>query len=138
MSTGACDNEKVSREDGGELRVRDVMVRRPKTLPADATVADLRRMFANGHVATALLVDGTRFAGAVQREEMPEAGRDEAPALDLARRDVDTIAPDASVAAALAQMDEGEERRLVVLDADGETLRGLLCLTTDRSGFCQS
>ena len=63
---------------------------------------------------------------------------DERPARALARRDVATIDADAPLAQALAVLDAGAERRLVVLDRDGRTLRGLLCLTGDRSGFCQS
>ena len=39
---------------------------------------------------------------------------------------------------ALAVLDDDAEGRLVVLDPDGRTLRGLLCLTGDRTGFCRS
>lgn len=138
MSTGACDNEKVSRDAGDDLCVRDVMVSRPKTMPADGTVADLRRLFENPHVATALLVDGPHFAGAVDREDLPASARDDSPVRELARQDVDTIEPDSPMSAAVARLDGADERRLVVLDPDGRTLRGLLCLTQDRSGFCQS
>ena len=49
-----------------------------------------------------------------------------------------TIDPDAPLTEALAVLDEHAERRLVVLDRDGGTLRGLLCLSSDRNGFCQS
>jgi CBS domain-containing protein len=51
--------------------------------------------------------------------------------------DVPTIEPDADLAEAVRILDALGERRLVVVD-DGGTLRGLLCLTSDRSGFCQS
>jgi len=51
---------------------------------------------------------------------------------------VATIDADAPLAQALAVLDTGAERRLVVLDRGGRTPRGLLCLTSDRSGFCQS
>ena len=37
----------VSRDAAEDLRVSDVMVRSPKTLPADSTVADLRRLFSD-------------------------------------------------------------------------------------------
>lgn len=113
------------------------MVARPKTIPADGTVADLRQLFANPHVATALLVDGELFAGAIDREQLPHDAPAERPAREVARHDVDVIDPDTSMATALARMDAGGQRRLVVLDPDGRTLRGLLCLTPDRTGFCQ-
>ncbi|UGS34366.1 CBS domain-containing protein [Capillimicrobium parvum] len=138
MSVDGCTNENIPRDAANELRVRDVMVRRPKALPADAGVGELRALFANPHVRTALLVDGDRFAGTVERDAVPADVADGVPARELARRDVATIGPDEPMSAALARMDAGGDRRLVVLDPDGVTLRGLLCLTKDRAGFCQS
>jgi CBS domain-containing protein len=133
-----CRNESVHRQDARGLRVRDAMVAAPKTVPAQATVGDLRGMFANPHVVTALLVDGTRFVGVVHRTQLDDQVGDEQPAAAMASRDVPTIEPDAPLTDALAILDAGDERRLVVLDPDGDRLRGLLCLTGDRSGFCQS
>jgi CBS domain-containing protein len=138
MARGDCENEAIPREVGDEARVRDVMVHSPKTLPADCDVADVRRFFANPHHATALLVDGTDFAGAIERVDMSADTRDDAPARELAARDVETIQPDAPVSAAVARLDERSSHRLVVLDPDGRTLRGLVCLTRDRDGFCQA
>jgi predicted transcriptional regulator len=131
-------NEQVTREAAPGLHVRDAMVASPKTVPADGTVADLRAMFANSRVLTALLVDGQEFVGVVHRDALPDETSDREPARELARRDVTTIEPEAPLTDALAVLDQSAERRLVVLDRDGHTLRGLLCLTTDRSGFCQS
>jgi CBS domain-containing protein len=138
MATGDCTNERVARDDAGGVRVREAMVSSPKTMPADGTVADLRAVFANPHVVSALLVDGAEFAGVVQRDELPDDAADGQPARALASRDVATIDPDAPLAEALSVLDESAERRLVVLDPDGRTLRGLLCLTGDRDGFCRS
>jgi len=114
------------------------MVTSPKTMPADGTVADLRAMFANPHVMSALLVDGPEFVGLVDRDSRRDETPDGQPACSLVRPDVATIDPDAPLAEALALLDEDAERRLVVLDRDGRTLRGLLCLTGDRNGLCQS
>jgi predicted transcriptional regulator len=136
MSAEECANPKVSVADAE--RVRDVMVSRPKTLPADASVADLRAMFANPSVLTALLVDGDRFAGAVERDDLPAGASDVQRADEFASRDVITIELDASTADAVARLDRDGDRRLIVLDTDGATLRGLLCLAADRTGFCQS
>jgi predicted transcriptional regulator len=138
MSAQECTNENVPRTAAAERRVRDVMVARPKTLPASVGVGELRALFANPHVRTALLVDGVRFAGTVDRDAVPVDAADDRPAGELARRDVATIGPDAPVSEALALMDAAGARRLVVVDSDGATLRGLLCLTVDRSGYCQS
>jgi CBS domain-containing protein len=138
MARGDCGNESIALEVSDETRVRDVMVKSPKTLPADCSIGDVRRFFASPHHATALLVDGAYFAGAIERADMNADMRDDTPARELAARDVDTIQPDAPVSAAVARLDERSSRRLVVLDPDGRTLRGLVCLTRGRDGFCQA
>ena len=131
-----CPNPAVPRNEAPALRVRDVMVSRPKTLPAHATVGELRRLFANGHVRTALLADGAAFAGVVERADVPAGLPEGASARALARHDVQTVGPDTPAAEALEWLEATPERRLVVLDDDGVTLRGLVCLTADRQGFC--
>jgi CBS domain-containing protein len=133
-------HESMTREDAAGLLVRDVMVRRPKTLPADVSVAELREHFTNPRVRTALLADHGRFAGAIAPEELPA----DAPATDAARAyacvDVPTLPPDATMADALALMDRRGDQRLVVLDGDGDgeraTLVGLLCLDRTGASFC--
>jgi CBS domain-containing protein len=131
MATGACGNPAIPIDDG-EL-VRDVMVRRPKTLPAGASVGDLRRLFSNAHVQTALLVDGESFVGAVDRP-VPDRAADDSPARSLATSG-DVIGPDAPMAEAVARLEERGTDRLVVLE--GSKLVGLMCLTKDRAGFCR-
>src|SRR4051812_20842703 len=121
-------NAKVTRETAADLLVRDVMVRRPKTLPAQATVAELREHFENPRVRTALLADGRRFAGAIAPEELPADAPGSAPASAHARSDLPTVGPDATMADAMALLDPHGDNRLIVLGADGETIAGLLCL----------
>jgi predicted transcriptional regulator len=136
MTEPACDNGKLARDAAQELRVRDVMVRRPKTLPSGCTVAELRAHFENPHVRTALLADGGRFAGAIAPDELPETAAAAEPARDYATRAVPTVRPDAAMADALALMERRGDQRLVVVDADGETLVGLLCLDKTGTSFC--
>ena len=136
MTEPGCVNGKVARDEAQELLVRDVMVRRPKTMPARCTVAELRAHFENPHVRTALLADDGRFAGAIAPEELPETADGSEPARAYATTDVPTVGPDASMADALALMERRGDRRLVVLDADAETLVGLLCLDKTGSSFC--
>ena len=132
MATGACGNPAIPIQDS--LLVRDVMVSRPKTLPVGASVGDLRRLFSNAHVMTALLVDGDAFVGAVDRHSVRSDVPDSAPARSLATSG-DVIGPDASMASAVAQLEAHGTDRLVVLD--GSALVGLVCLTKDRDGFCR-
>ena len=133
-----CKNERVTRDKAPGLTVRDAMNTSPKAVAADATVADLRELFENPHVRTALVLDGPTFIGVVHRDSMPADGSDSEPAGTFANRDVTTIGPDAPLTEALNVMDKEDERRLPVIAPDGSSLVGLLCLTGDREGFCQS
>jgi CBS domain-containing protein len=116
----------------------DVMLKRPKTLPVDAYVRDVRRLFENDSVRTALLVDGERFAGALERDDVPADARDDDYARLYVRGERETVRPDLPVEAAVEKMRAAGTRRLVVLGDDGHTLRGLLCLTSDLETFCAS
>src|SRR4051794_18720814 len=128
----------IARDDAADRLVRDVMVHRPKTLPVDATVADLRRHFENPRVQTALLADGGCFAGAIAPSELPDDAPDADPARAYAKVDVPTLAPDATMAEAIALLEARGDFRLVVLDGEGAgaTLAGLLCLDRRGTTFC--
>jgi CBS domain-containing protein len=136
MTEPACDNGKMARGEAQERLVRDVMVRRPKTMPADCSVAELRAHFENPHVRTALLVEGGRFAGAIAPEELPAAAGGAEPARAYARADVPTVGPEASMADALDLMERRGDHRLVVLEGEEQTLVGLLCLDRTGTSFC--
>lgn len=138
MTEIECKNETVTREQAPGLTVGDAMVSSPKVLAGDSTVVDLRTLFENPHVRTAVLVDGTEFVGVVHRDAVPASGSDDVSAAEIAKRDVITIGPAAPLTEALRIMDEQESRRLPVVADDGRTLAGLLCLTKDGQGFCQS
>ena len=118
----------------GELTISDVMLRRPKTLPADATVADARTMLDRSSVKLLLLVDGERFAGAVSR--IPEnAGAEEA-AIGFADAEPPvTTETDLPVTVALERLGRQPGGRLVVVGED-RTLLGLVCLTASGDDFC--
>ena len=118
------------------LTVRDAMRIRPKTLPSDATVGDLRRLFDNPKVMDAVLVDGTAFVGVVDRDAVGGLPN-ETPAQDLAHSSDVTIAPETNLSEAMARLDREDSWRLVVVGSDGVTLEGLLCLNTTRTGFCR-
>jgi predicted transcriptional regulator len=116
--------------------VADVMLRRPKTLDVAATVGDVRRLFENPRVETALLVEGGSFRGAIERDDLPAGAPDDAVALDHARRDLPSIPRTATVDEALEVLGREGTRRLIVLDSSGEALDGLLCLNRSGTAFC--
>jgi CBS domain-containing protein len=132
-----CANTKVAVGDAAEQAVADVMIKRPKTLPASATVADVRALFENGSVQTGLLVDDGRFRAAIERPNLPDDAPGDAAAIDFAVTPTAIVHPATPMRDAMALLDAENSRRLVVVDEeDGETLRGLVALNSSRSGFC--
>jgi CBS domain-containing protein len=112
------------------------MIKRPKTLGADALVADVRREFERPSVRTVLLVDGERFAGAIERDRLPLDAPDGARAAGFVDPDPLTTTPVMAMSEAIALLGRRREPRLIVLDEDGVTLRGLLCANGSGTGFC--
>ena len=115
--------------------VRDVMLRRPKTMPAEASVEEARAALANDHVHLVLLTDGSTLVGTLARTDLPPGAPGSGPALPwstLRDRTVPATAPADAVPAILAARGL---RRLAVVDDDG-TLLGLICLKRRRTGFC--
>jgi len=111
----------------------DLMLRLPKTLPGDASVADVRAVLANPRVQMVLLADGPTFRGAVT--ELPESAGDDEPALRYAA-EAETIGADEPGETAFERANASPHRRLVVLGEDRELL-GLVCLNSRRTGFCK-
>jgi len=113
--------------------VADLMLRKPKTLPADATVADARAQLASGRAKMLLLVDGAEFRAALTA--IPPDADDDAPAIGFADADTETIAPDAPGDDVIARLNTSPHGRIVVLD-EQRNLHGLLCLSSDGSRLC--
>jgi CBS domain-containing protein len=119
-----------------EATIADVMLRRPKTLAADATVADARRMLESKSMQLLLLVEDGRFVAAVSR--IPDnAGADESLLGFADDAPPITTEADLPVSDALERLDYRPGGRLIVLDED-QTLVGLLCLTASGRDFCGS
>jgi len=117
----------------GAKTVADVMVRRPKTLPADATVADARDALEHASVKLLLLVDGSRFRAALSA--IPTAAEPSEPAITYADDETPIATEDLPVSTALERLEHRPNGRLVVL-GDQQELLGLVCLTTDGKSFC--
>jgi CBS domain-containing protein len=115
-----------------EPTVADVMLRQPKTLPADVTVVDARNALEHASVKMLLLVDGSRFHGAVT--DIPADADPSEPAIRFASASTPTTSEDTPVSEALERIEHRPSGRLVVLD--GDRLVGLVCLTSDGTDFC--
>jgi CBS domain-containing protein len=126
----------LTREQALDMLVGDVMIANPKTLPASALVGDVRGILEKKNVRTVLLAEDGVFCGAIERDGLPGTATDDEPALRFADAEPLSTTPGTPMRDALALLDGREEPRLVVLDEDGRTLRGLLCADTAGTGFC--
>ena len=116
-------------------RVRDEMVTCPVIHGTSTTVGELREFFTDDHVHIALLVDGGRLVGTVERPDLGPGAGDSAPAQTVASLTERTIQPDALAAEALAAMQRTGHRRLAVVGEDAKLI-GLLCLKRSGQGSC--
>jgi predicted transcriptional regulator len=105
-------------------------VHRPST-----TVAQLRAFFSDDHVHMALLVEGQKLVGTIERADLTSRLSAETPASTIARLEGRTVSPDATVAAAFTAMTRAGRRRLAGA-SDDSTVLGLLCLKASGLGFC--
>jgi CBS domain-containing protein len=127
---------RVTAEEVIEMTVGEVMMPGPKTHPADALVGDVRRAFEKPSVRTVLLADGGVFRGAIERDQLPEDAPADEPAAQYADTQPVTATPAMPISEAIKLLDDQPEPRLIVLDEDGATLRGLLCFNRSSSEFC--
>lgn len=117
------------------MSAADLMLRDPKTLTVEASVAEVRQLLANPKVQMVLLADGSAFKGAVTHIPAEASPRDRA--VNYVDADAETISPDASDDEAFERAAANPTRRVIVLDEDDKLL-GLLCLNQNRTKFCRS
>jgi CBS domain-containing protein len=134
--TGDRSRHRIPREEALPLTVGEVMIARPKTFASAVQLGEVRQAFEQSSQRVVLLADGPTFQGAVDRNALDPRAPDTAPAATFARRDVTTVTPSTPLADAVEVLDRNREPRLVVLDEDGHTLRGLLCFNESSASFC--
>ena len=132
--SSAVDEELVGRT------VVEFMVSRPKTLPATATLADVREAFTDDHVHLALIVEeGNVLRSTVTRQDLELAGSrgvpDSEPAAEIGVVEGRTIDAETDAEYALRTLTGAAERRRAVID-DHNRLLGLLCVKRSGRGFC--
>lgn len=110
--------------------VRSVMTTRVETVPAEATVGEVcSQVSAGRHSAYPVVDDGGRCVGIVARGDLLRRPvGDSAPVLEVASRDVVTLAPDDTVFVALRRILEESVEHLPVIE-DGRLVG--ICTRTD-------
>lgn len=124
------------------MLVGEVMLRHPKTLPADASIADAAASLNNDHVHLVLLTQDAQLIGTLTRADLPVDTPDSSLARETAGSALPwavlkgrTVPPSATVSAVQGLMLARGVRRLAVV-ADDKTLLGLVCLKRRSTGFC--
>jgi CBS domain-containing protein len=115
-------------------RVEDVMLRAPRTLSPDTTVAEARRAFENPRERLLLVARGETYLGAIGRDALPPHVAGDA-TLEQLVAEGPYVAPGDPVAEALALLDADEGERLPVV-APGGRLVGLVCFNRRQGHFC--
>jgi CBS domain-containing protein len=136
MVVGDTSQDRMPIEQALPRTVGEVMIRNPKTLRADASLAEVRQAFEQSRQRLVLLVDGTAFRGAIDRDAIDPEAAEATPAAQYASGGSPTVTPATALADAVDLLERSHESRLVVLDEDGETLRGLLCFSRSSASFC--
>ena len=138
LDTDLVDVAPAPCADGAEVAgptVADAMVSRPKTLPADASVAAVRAVLADDHVVMVLLTEDGVLRGTLLCDDLPDTTPGAAAALPLSRLTGRTVAPAVPLADVHALLVRTGRRRLAVVDDEGRLL-GLVCLKRRRTGYC--
>ena len=124
---------KLHEIDG--LSAADVMHRHVTTLPASATVGELREYLgASGSRRLAILVEGERYVASIPGAEVPADADPGQRAVDLAI-EVPTIGPDASAEEARDLALSLPTRRVPVVD-DAGALLGIVAIDERHTRFC--
>lgn len=117
-----------------ESPVSEIMLRDPKTLTAETSLAQAEAALLDDHVHMVLLTDGTKLVGTLTRSDLPPPGTP-GQALPWSTLEGRTVAPDVPLRVVRQLLSDQGVRRMAVVDADG-SLVGLMCLKRHRTGFC--
>lgn len=129
--------EVRSTHDLASSTVSAAITTRGKELSATDTVADARRLFGHRSIQVIPVLDaGGVYVGAVGRDAIRDEISTDAPLVAIASRNLPTALVGSSAADAFELLERHGATRLVVLEADGVTYRGLVCLRSDRERVC--
>jgi CBS domain-containing protein len=116
-------------------RVADLMLRSPRTVSPETTVAEAREAIVNDRERMLVVTREGRYVGAVPRDAVTDDLDDALTLEALLDARVPRVAPDDAAARALDLLDRQEYDRLPVVAPDG-TLAGLVCFSRSQGTFC--
>src|SRR5688500_13136855 len=115
--------------------VEDVMLRDPRTVGPETTVAAARETFENPRVRLLLVASGDSFLGTSRREGIDGDVAGDTPLGQLAGAGDALVRPEDPVARAVELLDAEQTDRLPVVTGEG-TLVGLVCFNRRHGHFC--
>lgn len=115
--------------------IADALNRRGRELRVSSTAEEARALLENPSVTVVPVLDEDRYLGAVDSSALDTVA-DDTPLGPIARPLLPTAVATESAETAFARADEVGALRLVVLDEDGSTYRGLVCLRSDGVRLC--
>ena len=116
-------------------RVEDVMLRGPRTVGPETTVAEARAAFENPRVRLLLVARGDEFLGAVTRETIGDELGGDVTLEALATDEGPLVDPADPVDRAVELLELKQTDRLPVVTGD-RTLVGLVCFNHRQGHFC--
>ena len=115
--------------------VRDAMITDVKLCGIDATIGDVRKLFADEHVHAAVVVEDGALRTVIDRADLRPGDDADAPAVEVGSLGLRVVSADVVLADARRSLLESRRRRLAVV-GEGGTFEGLLCLKRSLDGFC--
>ncbi len=109
---------------------------RGKELQAAEPAAAARLLLAHETVHVIPVLDGARYVGALDQDIVDGAANDAAVVGSLAAALLPVVSATMPAGQALATLDAHGGQRMVVLEEDGTTYVGLVCLRSDRRRLC--
>src|SRR3954452_4953634 len=105
--------------------VRDIVKGDPVTVEASATVEDAAKLMAENDIGNVLCVENGEVKGIVTDRDivvrvLAKGDGADASVREAATTDLETISPDTSIDEAIKKMEQGNIRRLPVVEDDGK------------------
>jgi len=105
--------------------IRDLVKGDPVTVDASGTVQDAAKLMADKDIGNVLVVENDEVQGIVTDRDivvrvLAKGDGSDASVREAATTDLDTITPDTSIDDAIQKMEQGNVRRLPVVEDDGK------------------